>query len=648
MSLMKLFNFKYLKENIKKSRGLLAFFFGVIPLINIIVLITIISNDKINIMNFYSLSSITILGMFILPFVLAVSLFGFLFQKKSVDFVMSKPLSRKSIYVTNILGGMSIIIIFILLNALIFSFFGVLFHKLIIPGALILDYTICFIISYIFIFIVSSLARTVAGNILTSLVLVLIIICLFPFISLSKTYFNYNRNFNYLKCSDCQITSYSCGGNETCTNKLREQSYKLVYHELPSQNLSTPAVIAMGLNSNLSNNISFIRTIILSIAYIFIGYFTFKNRKMENNEISFKSEFAHYFVKSITYIPIMFIAYFLIESSDFIGILISLAAILIYSVVYDLLTRKAIYKFLKSSLLTIGCFIFLLAIYNFYDYYARNNTTTIDINKIESLTLDNEIEIKNKELIKEILVSSFGYNNSISTSGTFKVKNKNYSTSVIYINENLKDKIATYSKSILEEKIKTFDYDNIVSINYNNIYGENYAVTPKLIKLIKETMKQATSNDIYKSKNSILIYNYRNYNYESIQVPITINEELNKYIMNYNNEKFLKLIEEQEHLSIYLNSYYNSIFSPEDIYLSEYVLSKNINNLIKYIKNNNTKITSNYNTYLMVYGKTDMRLLIGDQASFQKEFEKYKELLKDDPEFIRMKESYNRSMTNEY
>ena len=50
MSLMKLFNFKYLKENIKKSRGLLAFFFGVVPLINIIVLITIISNDKINIM----------------------------------------------------------------------------------------------------------------------------------------------------------------------------------------------------------------------------------------------------------------------------------------------------------------------------------------------------------------------------------------------------------------------------------------------------------------------------------------------------------------------------------------------------------------------------------------------------------------------
>ena len=139
MSLMKLFNFKYLKENIKKSRGLLAFFFGVIPLINIIVLITIISNDKINIMDFYSLSSITILGMFILPLVLAVSLFGFLFQKKSVDFVMSKPLSRKSIYVTNILGGIGIIIIFILLNALIFSFFGVLFQNLIITGALILE-----------------------------------------------------------------------------------------------------------------------------------------------------------------------------------------------------------------------------------------------------------------------------------------------------------------------------------------------------------------------------------------------------------------------------------------------------------------------------------------------------------------------------
>ena len=37
MNLMKLFNKDYFKENLRKSKGLLAFFLGVIPLINILV-----------------------------------------------------------------------------------------------------------------------------------------------------------------------------------------------------------------------------------------------------------------------------------------------------------------------------------------------------------------------------------------------------------------------------------------------------------------------------------------------------------------------------------------------------------------------------------------------------------------------------------
>ena len=78
MNLTKLFkkiNLKYLKENIKKSKGLLAFCLGLIPLINILVLFIItISLNKIEVLDFNSISIITYLGLFIIPIVLAVSL----------------------------------------------------------------------------------------------------------------------------------------------------------------------------------------------------------------------------------------------------------------------------------------------------------------------------------------------------------------------------------------------------------------------------------------------------------------------------------------------------------------------------------------------------------------------------------------------
>lgn len=182
MKLFKKFNIRFLKENIKKSKALLAFCLGLIPLLNILVLIAIaISLNGIEILDFNSISMVTYLGLFIIPIVLAVSLFGFVFKNKSVDFVLSKPLSRSTIYITNIIGGILIITIFMLLNSLIYIFFGLIFSNLVIPFSLILDYFILYLISYIFIFVVSSLAISIAGNLMGSLVLILTIICLVPF-----------------------------------------------------------------------------------------------------------------------------------------------------------------------------------------------------------------------------------------------------------------------------------------------------------------------------------------------------------------------------------------------------------------------------------------------------------------------------------
>ena len=139
MNLKVLFNFRYFKENIRKSKGLLAFFLGVVPIINIIILISILTLGGDTLVDFKSLSLSTYLGLYIIPIVLSISLFGFIFKKKSVDFVMSKPISRKSIFLTNTIGGILVLILFMLINTIIFGLFGLFFSKLTIPIALFSD-----------------------------------------------------------------------------------------------------------------------------------------------------------------------------------------------------------------------------------------------------------------------------------------------------------------------------------------------------------------------------------------------------------------------------------------------------------------------------------------------------------------------------
>lgn len=93
-------------------------------------------------------------------------------------------------------------------------------------------------------------------------------------------------------------------------------------------------------NSTIYNTTSLIKMLLLSIVYVVIGNFAFKKRKMENNETSFKNPFIHYLIKGITLFPICFITYAIIKEATGIGWLISIVALSIYSIIYDLITRK--------------------------------------------------------------------------------------------------------------------------------------------------------------------------------------------------------------------------------------------------------------------------------------------------------------------
>ena len=61
MNLMKYFNYNYMKENIKKSKAILAFFLGIIPVISILFFLGI--KDDYNSLTLASISLINNLAL---------------------------------------------------------------------------------------------------------------------------------------------------------------------------------------------------------------------------------------------------------------------------------------------------------------------------------------------------------------------------------------------------------------------------------------------------------------------------------------------------------------------------------------------------------------------------------------------------------
>lgn len=646
MNLMKLFkriNLKFLKENIRKSRGLLAFCFGVVPLINILILIIITSSLKntIEILDFNSISIVTYIGLFIIPIVLAVSLFGFVFKSKSVDFVLSKPLSRSTIYITNIVGGMIIITIFMLLNSLIYILFGLFFSGLIIPFNLILDYFILFLISYVFIFIVASLAISLAGNLMGSIVLILILICLVPFFKGINVYYLSNHRLStYIKCADlsCRPENYNCYKSDICINHLKSDEYEIQGEIEPELNFPAPFYSIENLDdgSTLYSTKSIIKMLILIPVCTLVGFYLFRKRKMENNETSFKNIKLHYFIKSITLVPISFICYLIIKEATSLGLIISIAIILIYSVVYDLITRKEIYKFFKSGIIGIVILSISLGLFGLYDIYMNNNVQIVnDIKKItiNDITIQkdkiyklSQKEIKGEDLINKIIKETLEASNNSYTYYNVQAKNnKNYRLGLNW-NQDTNKEIEEIKNNLIKDYFKNYDYDNI------DFTGMYLKPTKELKNLIKETM---TNIDNYTYNNYYFLLEvatYQNHQYEKFYIMPNINKELDKYVMKERNKQAINFLEENSDCEYNINS--------EEFTLFDYVISKNINQFKNYLKNNNNDITNN-NVTIYAYSINNLNILIGDKEAFKEEYKKYEANLVNDEYYQRLLESYN-------
>ena len=76
MNLKNYFNIKYALQNLKKSRGTLALFLGIFPIINCLILLLFYADTSV-IPSILDMSILNICGLYILPIVISLCLFQF-------------------------------------------------------------------------------------------------------------------------------------------------------------------------------------------------------------------------------------------------------------------------------------------------------------------------------------------------------------------------------------------------------------------------------------------------------------------------------------------------------------------------------------------------------------------------------------------
>ena len=669
MNLMKLFNFNYLKQNFKKSKVILSIFIGLIPILNTIILIMSFNNNGNSVFGFSEVSIINFIGVYILPVIVSICLFNYIYKKKSVDFVNSMPISRKSIFVTNTIFGILIFLSMLIVNLLLMIILTIIFN-IPIPLAMMFDYLWYWFIVYLFSFSATNLAMTISGNAITQIVVTLLLVFLIPFTHLFTTVLYQENGYNktYLECDkeECMPKEYYCYDDLECNINKNANIYELNLTKQYQNNYTSLFGYLSNIltyeNNNIINTVSIIKMIILSIIYIIIGYILFIRRKMEVSETSFKNIHVHNIVKSLTLVPIVAFSYVACKYAGLFEILFVLVIILIYYFVYDLITKKSISN-IKLSLIYFICTVSILTIFYSGVEIVGNKTEKeiIKYSDIKEVAVDisihnsgysnnnmDKIYIENKELIKLIVNNSFN---------DYEKENRNY-----YLEVYLKAKDNSSYRELIN--VTKEDYYKIIDIlsqnkEYNKFYknidfDKVYAVkvgttlykkddSKAVLKLVKESLSNLTLKeffDLQKKYNNvsdnfyISLYTYENHDSREFKINGYINYELLNSIVNSNNLVLKENIEYiiPEDYSIY----YSDKYVVEDFEIDYYVLRNaktDVYNFIIKELENDVDMRKEFITLEVNFNSTNYLFTTNNINGFKEILAKKYEEIKDSEEY---------------
>lgn len=446
MSLTSLFNFGYLKENIKKSKAIILLCVFLIPIINGIVLLMNCSSGSF-MPSMDELSGFIILGMYFIPVVLAITLFNFIYKRGSIDFVLSMPINKKEIFLTNTLGGILVILLMQVVNFIISLVICLIYSNLIVDYKMLFDILVLYFIAYVFVFVCTNVAISVSSNRITTVVVTLLILFLIPFIStfISTNGFSYNISDNArVECisDECKPSVYYCD-DVNCEINKKKNVYSAYISKIDDITYTLPYefindnVFAIESDSNMV--VSIIKMVILSIVYIFVGVSLFVRKGFEVVGTSFRSERVHVLVRTLTTVPIMCVFYLIVKnlsisSYDFFSIILLLVLIFAYLIIYDLITRRKVTNFFKMMI----CLVIVFLSFVICDSLLSDDSYNINVNDVKEISFID------------------GYDSLIGTSENRDVIN--YIMSLLLDSESLGDVYYTYH-------IKVYTNDGIYRFN---------------------------------------------------------------------------------------------------------------------------------------------------------------------------------------
>lgn len=665
MNLMKLFNKNYLIQNLKKSKVVLSIFIGLIPILNTIILIMMQTSVKNKILSFAEISIMNIIGLYILPIIISICLFNYIYKKKSVDFINSMPISRKSIFVTNTILGIIIFILMLLINIILILVITWIFNAHI-PIKMLFDYFWFFALVYIFTFSATNLAMTISGNAITQIVVTLLLFFLVPFSNayITSLIDNSTNNTVLLKCTteECIPEKYYCYDDLECNINKNLNKYEVVLNKITENNYTTPfgLIYESFTNHNkIINTTSVIKMIILTIIYIILGYILFIRRKMEVSETSFKNIHIHNIVKSLTLVPVVALSYLVFRYESSIFIIFLIAIMLVYYFVYDLITKKSITNIRLSLFYFTITLVLLTTIYSIADRDNEENNiinyndikeVAININNYFRRNSDNKIYIANKELISIVtkeMLNEPDYSSNLNYITTYlKTKdNTEYKTNIPIDNKKYNEILTILSEEkAYIESYKNINFDKVYALKLGNkVYSKEEG--SEYIKLIKDSLAKISLKEFFNLQQKynnvseefyITLYTYENHDRKSFAINGYINYNLLNSIVNSNNallkEKITNIISDNYSL-YYMNSYIEEGYdidyfvlrsAKNDIY--DFILkdlSTNIDMKKEYIT---LEINLDYESYQFTTNNVDEFIQILDKKYQEiKDTEEYKE-----------------------
>ncbi len=550
MKLTRLFNKALICNNLKRFWWVSLLYTIGLFLLSPLLVLTNMGNEYVTTIEFDNIFDGTICFLFIVPVFLAVIVFRYMQNPKSMVTVHAMPYNRLDLYVNNIISGLILLVVPILLNTALLSYIelfvtnGILFE-----AGIIMKYLWISLLVSITLFSITVAVGMVTGS------------------SIAQIIFTYIINF--LPAGIIVILNFLLNGIIYGFTGVSEEGVA----ELAKL---SPIVQTIFLRSRDSLNEFLIPDIVLVVLALTIGYFIYKYRNLEDAGEVISGKFVKPIFKYGVTICVMLVGViyvkgiFEIENPNF---LVYILFALLGYVAAEMLLRKS-FKILnsyKGFVGFVGAFAIVVACVHF-DIFGYESFVP-KAQDIECFTLGSS----------KSNIDIYRYNGD--------------KTGVLTSDENI-ERIVNLSKDIVANKEKNMKENGLISVNYllNNGRVVSRAYRVNELKYKDKLQEICQSNEYKQSK--IELFSRKAEEVESILISNNLFSSKTAIIIN--KEELLELIEavKKDVLSdSYKGEYYNyGYITPE------YAINKQYRINIMY-RNENSREEEYYTNETLYFNK---------------------------------------------